>query len=207
LRENSYVFWRPLKFFASSPLLLLEVQLGNAYMRMTFMSESLLENLIEGENEMPVAAQLKNYLDKRHIKYDVITPPKTETSHSIAEAAHIPEDKVMKSVLLRCEDGYLLTVIPSTHRIQLEKLRAIMDKPLDLAKEREVGSLFTDCELGAIPVAGNAYGLPVLFDDAIYDADDVYFDAGDHESLIHLSAGAFTNLMSTAEHARFSYRM
>jgi Ala-tRNA(Pro) deacylase len=161
----------------------------------------------KGENQMPVAAQLKNYLDKRHVKYDVITHPKTETLRDIAKVAHVPEDKVMKSVVLRCEDGYLLSVVPSTHRIDLEKLSSFIDKPLDLAMEVEVGELFTDCELGAIPVAGNAYDLPVYYDDALYDTEDVYFEAGDHENLIHLSGKAFKHLMSTAEHGRFSYRM
>jgi Ala-tRNA(Pro) deacylase len=33
---------------------------------------------------------------------------------------------------------------------------------------------------------------------------DVYFEAGDHEDLIHVSADNFQKLMSNAEHASFS---
>jgi Ala-tRNA(Pro) deacylase len=33
---------------------------------------------------------------------------------------------------------------------------------------------------------------------------DVYFEAGDHEDLIHVSAENFQKLMSGAEHASFS---
>jgi Ala-tRNA(Pro) deacylase len=155
---------------------------------------------------MSVATQLKTYLARRHIRYDVITHAKTTTASATAEAAHIEGDRMLKAVVFHCDDGYMLTVMPSTHRVEMEKLSGLVDKPLDFASEAEITKLFGDCELGAVPAAGDAYGVSVMLDDALLDADDVYFEAGDHESLIHLDANAFRHLMANAEHGRFSYR-
>lgn len=156
---------------------------------------------------MPVASQLKAYLDKRNIKYDVVTHPRTATASAAAEAAHIPGDAMLKSVVFHCDEGYMLTVVPSTHRVELKTLSRIIDKPLDLATEDEIGTLFTDCDLGAIPAVGEAYGLTVMCDDVLDDAKDVYFEAGDHRSLIHLKADEFRELMSGADHGHFSHHI
>jgi Ala-tRNA(Pro) deacylase len=61
--------------------------------------------------------------------------------------------------------------------------------------ESELGSLFADCEIGALPAIGPAYGMETFIDDTIAEQPDIYFEAGDHEQLIHVSAEAFETLM------------
>jgi Ala-tRNA(Pro) deacylase len=43
-----------------------------------------------------------------------------------------------------------------------------------------------------------------VVDDALAQRPDLYFEAGDHEELIHLDGGEFDNLFATAQHGRFS---
>ena len=50
----------------------------------------------------------------------------------------------------------------------------------------------------------NSYGVDVVVDMELFMQPDVYFEAGDHEDLIHVSAENFQKLMSSAEHASFS---
>jgi Ala-tRNA(Pro) deacylase len=64
--------------------------------------------------------------------------------------------------------------------------------------------LFADCELGAIPPMGRAYGMETIVDDSLAEQPDVYFEAGDHVSLIHVNAMAFQRLMAGARHGRFT---
>ena len=156
---------------------------------------------------MTIATQLRSYLDKKEIAYDVITHAATYNASSSAEAAHIPGDHMLKSVVVHCDDGYMLAVVPSTHRVELGTLQNVIEKRLGLATEKEVGDLFGDCDLGAIPAVGEPYGLSVMLDDSLDDAEDVYFEGGDHKSLIHLEADAFKKLMSGAEHAHFSHHI
>jgi hypothetical protein len=62
--------------------------------------------------------------------------------------------------------GYVLAVVPSTHRVELGVVRDILGGHLGVAAEAEIARLFDDCELGAVPPIGAAYGLPVTPEDA-----------------------------------------
>ncbi len=153
---------------------------------------------------MPVAHHLKAWLDKNNINYEVITHPETGTARASARAAHIPGENVLKSVVVHCDDGYLLAVVPSNRRLELGALQEIIEKRLGLATEQEVEELFSDCKRGAVPAIGEPYGLTVLLDDSLDDIHDLFFEGGDHESLIHVEAADFKRLMKNAEHGRFS---
>ncbi|MGI9450905.1 MAG: aminoacyl-tRNA deacylase, partial [Geminicoccaceae bacterium] len=73
-----------------------------------------------------------------------------------------------------------------------------------LASEQEVGRLFPDCELGAIPALGWAYGLDVIVDDSLATQDEIWFEAGDHRSLIEVGGDQFRRLLGAAPHGVFS---
>jgi Ala-tRNA(Pro) deacylase len=47
--------------------------------------------------------------------------------------------------------------------------------------------------------------METLIDDAIAEQPDIYFEAGDHEQLIHVSAETFETLMGeNVQHGNFS---
>ena len=140
---------------------------------------------------MPVASHIKAYLEKNEINYEVIAHPATSNSLASARAAHIPGENMLKSVVVHCDEGYVLAVVPSTHRVELGSLQEIIEKRLGLATEEEVGDLFKDCQLGAVPPIGEPYGLTVLLDDSLDDIKDFFFEGGDHKSLIHVEAADF----------------
>jgi Ala-tRNA(Pro) deacylase len=154
---------------------------------------------------MTIAHRLKRHLDNQGITYDVVAHPHTTNSSFTAQAAHIPGNRVVKTVVVHHEMGYALAVVPSTHRIELGSLQSVMDKRLGLATEREIASIFSDCEVGAVPPIGAAYGLPVLLDECLADEPDLYFEGGDHRSLVHVSDAAFRALTKGAQSARFSH--
>jgi len=79
-----------------------------------------------------------------------------------------------------------------------------LQRNLGLATENELAGLFKDCELGAIPPIGPAYGIEIVVDDSLLQEDDVYFEAGDHEELIHVSGKQFQDLVAGARHGHFS---
>jgi len=48
--------------------------------------------------------------------------------------------------------------------------------------------------------------METLVDDALAEQSDIYFEAGDHEQLIHVSAETFQTLLGDdARHGRFSH--
>jgi Ala-tRNA(Pro) deacylase len=155
---------------------------------------------------MTIASRLRQFLDSEGVRYDVVSHPRTATSSQSAEVAHIPGNQVAKSVVVHHELGYVLAVVPSTHRVELGTLQDLLDKRLGLATEAEVTTLFHDCEAGAIPPVGAAYGVPVILDQSLGDVSDLYFEGGDHKSLVHVSSDAFRLLTKDARRARFSHQ-
>jgi len=154
---------------------------------------------------MTIAHRLREYLDGAGVTYDVVAHTRTVTSSRSAQAAHVPGLKLAKPVVIHHELGYVLAVVPSTHRVELGALQSILDTRLGLASESEVATLFDDCDTGAIPPIGAAYGLPVILDESIGDASDTYFEGGDHTSLVHVDGQAFRTLTKDARRARFSH--
>ena len=154
---------------------------------------------------MTIATRLKDFIDGKGISYDTVAHHRTSTSRQSAIAAHVPGSIMAKSVVVHHELGYTLAVVPSTHRIELGRLQDVMNKRLGLASEDEVISLFGDCDTGAIPPIGAAYDVPVIVDESLGDAADVYFEGGDHRTLVHVSGKDFRSLTMGAYQARFSH--
>jgi Ala-tRNA(Pro) deacylase len=110
-------------------------------------------------------------------------------------------------VVLHNGPSYVLAVVPSTHRVEFDTLHDMLDRRLSLATESEVAVLFDDCDLGAVPPVGSAYDLEVVLDDSLTGQPEIYFEGGDHRSLVHLKGGDFDTLMKDAQHGRFSHHM
>ena len=79
-----------------------------------------------------------------------------------------------------------------------------LGEEVDLATEQEVEQVFGDCDRGAIPPIGACYGLDVIFDDSIEQQPDVYFEGGDHATLVHMNRDEFARLNATARHGSFT---
>jgi Ala-tRNA(Pro) deacylase len=154
---------------------------------------------------MTIARKLHDYIAGKGIRYDTVAHHRTSTSSQTAQAAHVPGRRLAKSVLLHHEAGYTLAVVPSSHRVELSTLQDVIDRRLGLASEDEVGQLFDDCDIGAVPPIGAAYGVPVVLDDSFGEGGDVYFEGGDHRTLVHVTGGDFRGLLRDAYMARISH--
>ena len=153
---------------------------------------------------MAIAITLTDYLDTEHVNYDVIDHPYAVTSMKTAFQAHVSGEDVAKAVVLHDGEGYLMAVVPATHHVQLGKLRKKYKRYLSLAEEKDLHKLFADCSVGAIPPIGKAYGMDVIFDDHLKERRDIYFEAGDHTDLVHISGEDFQTLMGDVSHGAIS---
>jgi Ala-tRNA(Pro) deacylase len=79
---------------------------------------------------MTIATRLRQYLQSEGVSYDVVPHPRTATTVGSAHAAHVPGDKVAKTVVVHHELGYVLSVVPSTHRVELGTLQDILIRNL-----------------------------------------------------------------------------
>lgn len=156
---------------------------------------------------MAVSVTLEDCLRNKGSRYEIVRHPYSYNSMDTAQAAHIPGDRLAKTVLLEDEFGYVAAVLPSTYHVRLSELWKKTGRRLVLASETEMRELFKDCEVGAVPPVCTAYGMQTYLDESLARQPDVYFEAGDHEQLIHMSADQFLDLMSDAQSVRCAHRM
>ena len=153
---------------------------------------------------MAIAPTLARYLAAKNVAFDVLAHEPTATSIRKAQICCIPGDCLAKAVLLRDEQGYALAVLPASHHIHLGELKRQFGDDVELASEREIAELFEDCARGAVPAIGECYGLDLVVDDDIDVQPDIYFEGGDHATLVHMTHAEFAALTWAARHGSFS---
>jgi Ala-tRNA(Pro) deacylase len=156
---------------------------------------------------MAIAHKVQDYLNKYGISYDLVTHPHSQSSMETAQVAHVPGSRLAKSVVLEDDNGYVMAVLPSTCHVRLGSLSKELNRELRLATEKELSALFGDCEIGAVPPVGLAYGMRTVIDESLAEEPEVFFEAGDHEHLIHMRRDAFAELAARSERARFAGQM
>ncbi len=145
---------------------------------------------------MTILNKLKEFLDKKKVKYAVRTHPVVYTSQEVAAAEHVPGAQLAKVVMIRANEEFVMVVLPATQRIVVEKLREVLEKSeARLATEEEFKGLFPQCETGAMPPFGNLYDLPVYVDKTLTEAKEIVFRAGTHTETVHMKYKDFTKLV------------
>ncbi len=153
---------------------------------------------------MGVAITLKQYLTSHHIDYSEIKHAHSETALESADATHIASELVVKAVLLSDGQNYLLAALPANRRLEIGRLCDYLNHDYELADEDDIAEVFSDCEVGAIPPTGEAYGLQVVWDDLLNMPQGVYLEAGDHETLLHVRKDDFLRMMADSSHTAIS---
>jgi len=153
---------------------------------------------------MTIAAIPQRYMVQHSVEYDLMLHPPTGSSHETAEVTHISEDHIAKAVMVRDASGYAMVVIPASNQLRLKHLRQRSRRDFQLVPEAEFCHLFADCEPGAVPPLGAAYGIETLLDKALTELTDIYFEAGDHQQLVHLSGEEFQSLLEGVQRGYYS---
>ncbi|AOE88251.1 aminoacyl-tRNA deacylase [Pseudomonas sp. TCU-HL1] len=148
---------------------------------------------------MRMAETLQRSLDRAHTQFDLVPHPHSATSLESARVANIPAERLAKTVILDDRQGhFLMAVVPASRHLDVGKVRK--DARLwQLTHEADLARLFTDCELGAVPALGEPYGMKMLVDPQLTRQRDIYLEAGDHESLVHMRMDQYLKLVPNAE--------
>lgn len=153
---------------------------------------------------MVMSTTVKSYLEGRGINYETLTHPETGSSHESARVAGIDQGHIAKAVMLQDDTGEVMVVIPGDSWVRLAAVNHELGREMALAPESASSAPFPDCEAGAMPPLGPAYGLETLLDEALCSLAFVYFESGDHRTLVRVSGPDFQNLLSGVRHGHFS---
>lgn len=153
---------------------------------------------------MSMANRLQSCLTQHASRYELLPHSLTMTTREAARRAGVPPQQMAKPVILDDFQGHwLMAVIPATRQVDLHKVHKLTRRNWRLAREGEFAKRFDDCAPGAIPPVGNVFGLETLIDQSLGEQSDIYFEAGDHAALVHMSASQYLELMPEARQGRF----
>jgi len=140
--------------------------------------------------------RIKEYLDRENIKYAIITHSPAYTAQEIAARAHIPGNRLVKTVVIKLDGELAMVVLPANLKVDLGHMAELIEsKTIELAAEKEFMGRFPDCEVGAMPPFGPLYGMPVYVADELAEDRVIAFNAGSHSQLIQMAYHDFERLV------------
>jgi Ala-tRNA(Pro) deacylase len=144
---------------------------------------------------MKIAERISRLMGEEKVTFELIDAAVTT---STPRGERLPEAKLAKAVLLKHRGGYLLAVTPYRNEVDPNAVEMMTGHRCEPASADEIPSVFDDCRIEAVPPMGDVYGVPTLVHDSLMLADDVYFEAGDPQHLVHVDREGFCRLMGDA---------
>jgi Ala-tRNA(Pro) deacylase len=139
---------------------------------------------------------VKEFLDKNHINYSIISHTPAYTAPEVAANSHISGKFFAKVVIVKIDGKFAMVVEPAHQKVNLNSLKEMIgSKKLELASEYEFKDQFPDCELGAMPPFGNLYDMDVYVAETLTRDKDIAFNAGNHTELIKMSYKDFEKIV------------
>ena len=144
---------------------------------------------------MAITQRLKDFLDSKHVHYDVLAHQVAYTAPELAHALHVPGKEFAKVVVTKVGKQFVITVLPSTWNVDLTRLtRVFGTMEVRLATEEELRGLFPDCELGAMSPFGNLYGLGTYVDRSLTEDEKIVFRGGSRSDAVRMRYQDFATL-------------
>lgn len=139
---------------------------------------------------------LKQYLDKKNIKYITINHSEAYTAQEIAALAHVKGNKFAKTVILKVDGKMVMAVLPASYKIDFKTINQLgLGNNIRLANEMEFKDKFPECEVGAMPPFGNLYHIPVYTAESLMRDKVIAFNSGTHKELLKMKTEDFVRLV------------
>jgi Ala-tRNA(Pro) deacylase len=136
---------------------------------------------------MTIPLRLAQFLETRKIPYRIETHPEAITAQQAAQAAHVSGRAFAKSVLLSADGKLWMAVLPATERVDLVRVGSCLAaRKVRMASEAEFAPVFPDCDLGAMPIFGSIYGVPVIVSQELLEGEEIAFTAGTHRAVVRM---------------------
>ncbi len=153
---------------------------------------------------MSIATTVGDALAFEEIDFKILRHAAVAEPADAARRAGISPESLAKAVLLKDPHAYLLSVLPATRILDIEVLRAELHRHLTIADDEDLDELFCDCVVGSVPPIGPWYRVPTVVDSRLREQPDIYFEAGDSDSLVRVTETGFERLLEGAEYFAFS---
>lgn len=149
---------------------------------------------------------MEAYLRENAVPFEVQHHPRAVTAQEVAATEHIPGKMLAKTVMVLADGRMVMLALPAPYQVDLQKAGEVLGaEKVRLAEEEEFENAFPDCEVGAMPLFGNLYDLPVYAEEALAEDETVFFRAGTHTDTMSVGYTDFERLVEPTV-AEFAHR-
>jgi Ala-tRNA(Pro) deacylase len=137
---------------------------------------------------------IKEFLTKRHVRFEVLPHEHSYGASRLAQAVHAHGREVAKTVLLHANHGFtdVVAVVPSNCHVNLERARELLGgAELNLANEEDIRAHCPDCEVGVLPPFGSQYGMRTMMDESLAKGEEIVFESNTHNEAIRMRTADF----------------
>ena len=159
---------------------------------------------------MAKLTDLLRYLKSNKVDFQVLDHDPAFSAHEVAAVTSVADSEMAKAILIKIDDRFWMAVLRADQRINQQMIRRVFAaKDVHLAHEEDLGLLFPDCQIGAMPPFGNLYGLPLLVEESLAEDEGIVFNACTHTKSIRMKFKDFRRLAKPviAEFAEYSHAL
>ena len=147
---------------------------------------------------------LFDYLDSLQINYQVINHPVTRTLEQAAEVCDIPKNKLLRVVILSEAKKLFMAILPQDRFLDFSLLCKSLNREFNPAPLAVVEAIFEQCEPHSYPPAPKYFYMDSILDNSVLDLDEVYFEPGNHQTLIKMKCSDYLQLLRNIWQGNFS---
>ncbi|MCS5708050.1 HDOD domain-containing protein [Candidatus Berkiella cookevillensis] len=144
------------------------------------------------------------YLDGLALSYEVIEHAETRSLEQAAQLCAIPRTELLRTVILSEEHGALMAILPCNRLLDFSVLCKTLNRDLAPAQYESLQLIFKECEANSYPPLPDYFEMDAILDKSILSLEDVYFEPGNHHTLIKMTRQDFLSLLHNAWQGDFS---
>ncbi|MFA6271867.1 MAG: YbaK/EbsC family protein [Patescibacteria group bacterium] len=144
---------------------------------------------------MPISKKLLGSLDENKTKYEIIEHKKVYTAFDLANTLKLKLSEIAKTLLVKTEKEYYLVVLPAHYRLDLTKLKKILNaKKITIAKENVMQKVFK-VKPGAITPFGFIHKTKVVMDKSLNKSTRVLLGSGSFKESIAMKVKDYVKMV------------
>lgn len=134
------------------------------------------------------ATPLTHALDEAGIAYELLEHARTDTAAAEAAALGLAPHDVAKTIVVTAPDGFVRVVVPASERVDMHKLRGLLEagKDAHLLTEGDLAREYPEFEHGAVPPLGGRADT-VIVDQRVAERSAVVLEAGAHDQSVRIA--------------------
>lgn len=144
------------------------------------------------------------YLDSLGLFYEVIEHEETRSLEQVAKLCAIPRAELLRTVVLSEDHGVLMAILPCDRLLDFFVLCKTLNRRLMPAQSETLELIFKECEPNSYPPLPDYFAMDAILDKSILSLEYVYFEPGNHHSLIKMKKQDFLSLLHNSWQGDFS---